>query len=395
MKIGIYNEPAGDPVGGSEYLVALLAGGLARSHEVELLHHRTTLTKKRLAEHSAADLSAVAVRYVAPESKTRKQSRNPCRRLDDARTWHASLSQPYELFINSTHGVPPFCHARWGVLLVLFPLFKRPDVWPRTNDSANSGLQIRRVLRRCYDDWEWNKRFRTYQMKLAISHYTQTWTKRWWGIDCDVLYPPVDTDSRIVEKSNTILSVGRFTAAGVLKKHLEMLTAFRQLEPTLPEKWEYLSVGALGNTPADQDYFENLHQLAMGGRVRLLAELPRPEVKAIFEQARIFWHATGYGEDDAKRPELAEHFGIATVEAMGAGCVPVVINKGAQPEIVQHGVSGFLWETLDELKEYTLRLVRDEPLRLKMADAARERARFFSRKKFVERFESLLAALVS
>jgi hypothetical protein len=38
---------------------------------------------------------------------------------------------------------------------------------------------------------------------------------------------------------------------------------------------------------------------------------------------------------------VSEHFGIVTVEAMGAGCIPVV--------------SGFLW-----LMTYTTRLARDE-----------------------------------
>ncbi len=35
--------------------------------------------------------------------------------------------------------------------------------------------------------------------------------------------------------------------------------------------------------------------------------------------------------------------GMTTPEAMSAGCVPVVIRKGGQPEIVRHGLDGFLW----------------------------------------------------
>ena len=55
---------------------------------------------------------------------------------------------------------------------------------------------------------------------------------------------------------------------------------------------------------------------------------------------------------------------------MAAGCVPVVINKGGQPEIVEHGVSGFVWETLDELRDYTTRLIHDDALRAKMAEVS-------------------------
>ncbi len=57
-----------------------------------------------------------------------------------------------------------------------------------------------------------------------------------------------------------------------------------------------------------------------------------------------------------------EHFGITTGEAMSAGCVPVVINKGGQPEIVRDGVDGFVWNDSRELKEITLKLITDEYL---------------------------------
>ena len=53
---------------------------------------------------------------------------------------------------------------------------------------------------------------------------------------------------------------------------------------------------------------------------------------------------------------------------------------------MEHGVSGFLWETLDELKDYTTRLMNDDELRGKMAHEARRRAQMFSREKFVENF---------
>jgi glycosyltransferase involved in cell wall biosynthesis len=99
----------------------------------------------------------------------------------------------------------------------------------------------------------------------------------------------------------------------------------------------------------------------------------------LLQSAKIYWHATGFAEDETTHPERMEHFGITTVEAMAAGCVPVVINKGGHPEIIQHGVNGFLWNTREELKQYTTVLIQDKALRGRMAATARAGPRIFTR----------------
>jgi glycosyltransferase involved in cell wall biosynthesis len=395
VKIGIYNEPGMRGVGGSEYLVARLAAGLARSHAVELVHHNVSLTKASLEALCGDNLKAVGLRYVNAEPNLFPTHGPFLRGLRQDREWYRSLGEPYDLFINSTHGLPPFCHAPRGVLLVLFPIFNRFERWPWKPAETDEGGWLRTNLRRyCYER-EWRRRLETYQTKIAISQFTQLWTKRCWGVDCDVVYPPVDGTLNIVEKKNTIVSVGRFIARGVGKKQLEMMTAFGELERMLPDHAEYCCIGGLGDVPEDAEYMDRVKRLAAagGGGARVLVNLDRSELMSKYEQAKVFWHATGYGEDNRTKPELAEHFGIVTVEAMAAGCVPVVINRGAQPEIVQHGINGFVWETLDQLKEHTIRLLQDDSLYARMASAARQRAQLFTGKKFIERFDSIVNAL--
>ena len=41
MRVGIYNEPSGSGIGGSEVSVAVLAEALARQHQVEIIHHKS------------------------------------------------------------------------------------------------------------------------------------------------------------------------------------------------------------------------------------------------------------------------------------------------------------------------------------------------------------------
>lgn len=386
MKVGIYNEPREGGIGGSEISVAVLAEAFASREEVEIIHHKEYMTRKRLAEVSGTDLRSVRMRYVDAEPYSFGSGHSPLHRYRQARSWQAALTEPYDQFISFTHGFPPFCHAKKGALVVLFPLHPRPFWWTHEQAPQNR-LSFWRHIKSAYHEWEWQKRLDTYQIKVTISRFSQKWTKRRWGIQCDVIYPPADTSFKPRRKRNIILSVGRFTSTGHSKKQLEMVSAFAGLRRL--DRWRYFSVGGLTDAVGDLQYFESVSRKAKDGRVRVLANVERSRLQRLYEQAKIFWHAAGY-EDDQNRPELSEHFGLATVEAMAGGCVPIVVNRGGQPEIVEHGVNGFVWNTLDELKDYTSALMLDERLRLHMAKAAQARAAAFSRKRFVDSFLNLL-----
>jgi hypothetical protein len=66
----------------------------------------------------------------------------------------------------------------------------------------------------------------------------------------------------------------------------------------------------------------------VAGTCRDPRELQRGSILRWLAEAKLFWHTTGLAVDELKRPEHAEHFGIATVKAMRAACVPVVIASG-------------------------------------------------------------------
>lgn len=393
MKIGIHNEPNGKVLGGSEMAISVLAEALSESHQVEIVHHNDSRNLKRLAEFSKTDLSRVSYRVVTPEYEAPVLSLN-WRRYRDAPRWYEKLSKPYDLFICSVHGLPPFCHAPRGALLIHFPWLNPRVTWPWTDAPPDAGLRGR--LRNAYFDWEWRKRFESYQVKTANSNFTSKWAKLWWGINCRVVYAPADAKFAGGPKENVVLSVGRFATLAHTKKQLEMATAFGEMTEAHGLGWQYWSAGGVGESPEEMAYFDAVKRVGEShGAQRMLANLDRSTLEDVYARAKIFWHATGYGNDTETEPYLAEHFGITTVEAMGAGCVPVVINKGGQPEIVEHGVSGFIWDTLTELKEFTLLLMRDDSLRERMSEAARARARLFSREQFVARFSQALWPLLS
>jgi hypothetical protein len=234
----------------------------------------------------------------------------------------------------------------------------------------------------------------SYDRLVANSRYTQRWIERLWHRPSGVLYPPVSLTPR-QDKAPIILSVGRFflPGSGHNKKQLEMVTAFRRLvDRGAADGWEYHLVG--GCAPEHRPYLDQIRSAADGLPVVLHPDATGAELRDLYGRASIFWHAAGLGEDPERHPDRYEHFGITTVEAMSAGAVPVVIDAAGQVEIVDHGVSGYRFATLDDLVGHTERLIADEPWRDTLSTAAERRAVDFGWDAFVTRVRDEVAALV-
>jgi glycosyltransferase involved in cell wall biosynthesis len=56
-----------------------------------------------------------------------------------------------------------------------------------------------------------------------------------------------------------------------------------------------------------------------------------------------------------------EPFGMAVIEALACGTPVIAMNRGAMPEIIEHGVNGFLAKNEKEFEEYMLRIDEIDP----------------------------------
>jgi glycosyltransferase involved in cell wall biosynthesis len=208
-----------------------------------------------------------------------------------------------------------------------------------------------------------------------------------------VLYPPTDTEQfEPGAKQNVILSVGRFFVGRHCKKQDVLIRTFQSLYQTYPEmlNWEYHLVGGIDPNAPSSLYAERCERQARGYPIMFHVNAPFDLLQQLYSHAKIFWHAAGFGEDEVRRPDCMEHFGIATVEAMAAGCVPVVVGKGGQREVVQAGMNGLYWSTCDELAQQTRDLIRDDTRLAALRANAQARSQDFGMAAFERMLERVL-----
>lgn len=97
-------------------------------------------------------------------------------------------------------------------------------------------------------------------------------------------------------------------------------------------------------------------------------------------------------------PSATESFGLAALEAMAHG-VPVIASRvGGIPEVVRHGVDGFLAEKgdVDTMAEDSLTLLRDRTLRKNFGESAKMRAlSTFAQGPVIDQYEALYRRVLS
>lgn len=346
MLIGFYN-PYFDGFGGGERYSLTLASHWSRHNRVELFWDDDSILseyKKRFG----IDLSRIKI------TQNIFRGKNLLRKL--------YLSRAYDLIFFLSDGSIPTSFARRNILHFQVP-------FPKLETNP---LKLGR-----------------FQAIVCNSEFTRENLDPRFIRKSRVIYPPVDRIASIPKekKENLILSVGRFTAFHQAKKQHEMIETFMKLERSIPG-WQLVLAG--GRMPSDEKYFAFLKEQSRGHRVKLLPNITYRELAVLYNKAAIYWHATGYGETD---PKLMEHFGISTVEAMSAGCIPVVYAGGGQREIIDHKKNGYLWSTIDELLDYTFLLATDENALSRLKPPAQRRASEFTEERFFDSFDHLLGQI--
>jgi glycosyltransferase involved in cell wall biosynthesis len=295
-------------------------------------------------------------------------------RLDWAPSGDALVSErsrALDLLVALATDVPVLNRARRGVAIVQFPFRARERRRERALARALAVVGRRRAP----------AHLASYDRFLCYSEFARGWIARRLGVDAAVLAPPVDLpDGGVhVEKAARILSVGRFFRGGHEKRQDVLIDAFRSL---FADGWELHLVGTADGSRATRRWLEELRGRAAGLPVSFHVGAPREELLGLYRASALYWHAAGFGVDPERHPERLEHFGIATVEAMAHGAVPLVVPRGGQAELVADGRNGRHWTRPEELVAATRELIAAPERARALAAAAATDAEAYGKPRF-------------
>jgi len=351
MKAGIYDPYLNILGGGERYMMTLVEYLNQEGYEVDIFWNDKAI-KSKIEKQLGINLNRV--NFVEDIFYSRGNL---------LKKW--KITRKYDLIFYLSNGSIPFLFGKRNYLLFLVPFTR---------------VQGHSLLNRI--------KFIKIDQIISISEFTQKYINEEYGMETRIIYPPVSVeDFKPIKKKNIILSVGRFTKVLHNKRQDALIETFQRMVEEGLKNWELILIGGIEEK---SDYISKLREEITGYPIKILTNISYERLRKYYGESKIYWHATGFGENEAKHPEKMEHFGIAVVEAMAARCVPIVINKGGLPEIVTHKVNGLLWETRSDLVEATLRLIKSPTLWQKLSSQAIKDSQKFSKKVFCQRIYELI-----
>lgn len=344
MKIGIYS-PYLDALGGGERYVISLASHWSKTHGVFLYWDSPAIIYDA-SKRFGLDVSRVTVcRNIFSQGLFQKL----------IETWKL------DLLLVLSDGSVPYSLARKNIIHFQIP-FKT--------------ITLGMIKNFIYSKIIFNSEFTRSQSDPKIHHKSS------------VIYPGVTMHTIGKKDETTILSVGRFEGSYKAKKQEILINAFKRLKDTGIKKEVKLFLAG-GLLSRDQEYFNTLKSMAHGMNIEFYPNVSYVDLEELYKTSSIYWHAAGFGESD---PKHMEHFGISTVEAMSAGCIPIVFNGGGLREIIRRESEGFLWTTTEQLISKTCKIL-SRPVSKKSRVDIRKRAMDFKDRVFFDTFDRLLLSL--
>lgn len=165
-----------------------------------------------------------------------------------------------------------------------------------------------------------------------------------------------------LKPKDNVLRIGFIGRVVKLKRIHYLLALAAHLKSKGIKNFEIMIVG-------DGPEREKMENLARDGQVADKVKFLgfRTDIEELYNQFDLF-----------VLPSEEEALSLALIDAGMCGIPALAFDVGGNNEIIKHGETGFIVNTIDELKEKTMLLCQDEALRKKMGEKAAEYTSIFN-----------------
>jgi glycosyltransferase involved in cell wall biosynthesis len=222
------------------------------------------------------------------------------------------------------------------------------------------------------------------RLVLANSRYVANLLKDL-GVSARVLYPPV--------RSREIIQNTSYIRRNNREKIIVTITRIapgKQLEtiPLIASKVKdakFILAGSLN----DKDYYMKLLRLKKvfnADNFTIIPNIDTADLHTLLDKALIYLHTAKH-----------EQFGIAVVEAMAAGAIPIVHKSGGPwHDILEErdGLYGYSYSTVEEAIEKIRDIISNPYRHVEVSERARLRALVFDEQIFKAKFREIIKSLL-
>jgi glycosyltransferase involved in cell wall biosynthesis len=277
--------------------------------------------------------------------------------------------EEYDLIIDTSSNMP----TKADVVYVHYPAVLRTSnksglhwaLYDKLVQSVAKRLLGRPKLVLCNSSWTANEFAKTFSI----------------GNNVEVLHPPVDVEFfrevALKEKDDIVVTVSRFTPEKNMERIVDVADKLRN--------FRFIMIGnkAKYSEPVIDKIEKRIRELK-ADNVELLFNVPRDKLREILGSAKYYLH-----------PPFAEHFGISVVEAMSAGCIPIVYRDGgAWYDVVSRVSDNLGYYNIHEVPHIIKVIEKEEWLYDKFRERSMEVADMFTYGLFKKRLLNYLESVL-
>jgi alpha-1,2-mannosyltransferase len=216
---------------------------------------------------------------------------------------------------------------------------------------------------------------------VVNSRFTQSVVTKCLNRTSSVVYPPVDVErfkqsEKDKNRENLVVTVSRLRSG----KNLELVPRIAAHVPTA--RFVIIGLADRASGRAIEDLRKEIERLGVGDRVQLFVNQRFQQLRGVLVSSKVFLHT-----------QPTEAFGISIVEAMAAGCVPIVPRWGGPWFDIldlREGEYGFSYGSAEEAAKRIRLVLENEGLRRKVAAGAVKRAMGFDTSVFKRKISGIV-----